>query len=227
MVTIDDTLRAAWELVPPDGQAQDIRLALIAAILSAQKDVDLNGEQLGLLRGWVKDGFPTRSPREIQAVLQRVAMCSDKQAHAILAVMGSEARGELEHLKVQPDSLRAWLAWRDEVARMYCLSWKTASFAALLMWPLECPFVPVDSHVCARFDLMPLYHSGKLSKKTPRGYAEYRRVERRVWHERQQAGYTSISLAVWHWYRWELWRQETGDSLASDGAESHAALRAW
>ena len=227
MITIDETLAAAWELVPPDGQAQDIRIALIGAILSAQKEVGDNGRQLGALRGWIAEGFPTRSPNEVFARLVPIAMVSEAQCWAILAVMGSDARGDLEHLKIQPSNGREWLAWRREVAQMYCLSWKTASLAGLIMWPLECPFVPVDSHVCARFGLMALYHSGKLSRKSKPCYRIYREVERKVWREKHAAGYDSLNTSVWHWFKWENWRQDTGDSKASAGAESHAGLRAW
>jgi hypothetical protein len=224
MVTIDDTLRAAWELV---SDKPDIRLALIAAILSAQKNVEDNGAQVDCLREYVRSGFPTRSPNELYSHIAQHGMVSEHQCHAILGVMGSYERGELEHLRAMPSNGREWIAWRREVAHMYCLSWKTASFAALLMWPLECPFVPVDSHVCARFGLMDLYHSGKLSRKSKPSYRIYRGVERRVARERHAAGYDSLSLAVWHWYMWESWRQETGDSKAREGAESHAGLRAW
>lgn len=226
MVTPDDVFQAAWELVSDDHKP-DIRVALIAAILSAQKPVEDNAAQLDAIRDYILFGFPTRDPQEVYRMLEPYGMVSAAQARGILAVMAAWHAGELDHLTREPTCLLEWAAWRREVAHMYCLSWKTASFAALLMWPLSSPLVPVDQHVCGRLGEMRVYHSGLLSKKTRRGYAEYRRIERKVWREWQASEEKMPTLGLHHWLTWERWRQVTGASKACGGAQSHAGLRAW
>ena len=224
MVTIQDCTVAASELTT--GKAPSLKLALWAAILSCQKPLDQNGAQLDALRPFVRRALPSYEPKVLAAYIRKRApgMVTVSNAKSIILVDERHRNGELAHLEAMPSSLREWVRWRDEVARMHGLSWKTASFAALLMWPFECPFVPVDSHVCKRLSLFSIYQSGILSKKTKTGRAIYREIERLVMNEWREAG-QPCALAVWHWFKWEQHRQMVGASKSS-ACESHLLLSA-
>lgn len=220
MVTIHDCEQAASELML--GNAPSVKLALWTAILSCQKPLEQNGKQVDTLRPFVKRGLPTWEPKALASYIRKRApgMVTVNNAKSIIKV----DMADLRHLEVKPTSLRQWIAWRDEVAKMHGLSWKTASFAALLMWPFECPFVPVDSHVCKRLSLYRIYQSGVLSKKSKTGRGIYRAIERIVYDEWKQAG-KPCALAIWHWFKWEQHRQVTGASKSA-ACESHMLLSA-
>lgn len=224
MVTLEDCERAAYELIDSEREPLLI-LALWAAVLSPQKRLDLNAAQVKPLRRYAERGLPFDSAEEVKAYIKRHApgMVYLSHCRAILRLDGM--RGEVRQLERMPETGREWVAWRKRVAHLPGCSWKTASFAALLMWPFECPFVPVDSHVCNRLGHDGLYESGKCSRKSKPGYRIYRSIEREVRREWAAAGFPTTSVAVWHWFKWEAHRQAQGLSRGS-ACESHVGLSA-
>jgi hypothetical protein len=225
-VTYHDVTQAASALVSARHEP-DVRVALVAGILSSQKAVNIEERQISVLRPLILANELTRDEAELYRLISAHGMVSHKQCEAILDVMSAYDEGRLAHLQAMPQDMRGWDEWRKEVAKMKCLSWKTASFVAGLMWPFYCPFVPIDSHVCARLGKMSVYRSGKLSSKSRPSYRLYRSIERTIWREWVDAGRPLPSLFLWHWFKWEEWRQSEGDSTVEDGAQSHEGLRAW
>jgi hypothetical protein len=225
MLTIADAARAAAELTTGEA-VPSLKLALWASILSPQKPISHNGEQARVLWAYVEHGLPTRDPRELRAHISAHAkgMVYENHARAILLIEQMSRAGELAGLEVMPRTIREWQAWRKRVAMLPGLSWKTASFAALLLWPFESPFVPVDSHVCKRLGHYAVYQTGVLSSKSKRGYRLYRSIERLVYAEWRESG-KPCPIGVWHWFKWEQHRQRVGESRGK-GCESHALMSA-
>jgi hypothetical protein len=226
MLTIGAVERAAQELAHGNGQTvPSLRLALWAAVLSSRNSIENNGVQVDNLRPYAFGGLPHDVPTVRALLAQNGArLTTRKQAQAVIQVDERAERGELAALRVLPQTEAEWLTWRDTVARFYCMSWKTASFAALLLWPFHCPFVPVDSHVCARLRHMDLYR--RISGKSKPAYARYCSIEREVCDEWDAAN-RPCALAVWHWYKWEQHRQgDAQETLWSDTREvgSHLLL---
>ncbi len=226
MVTLDAVEQAARELAHGNGQTvPSLRLALWAAVLSSRNDIENNGLQVDNLRPYAHGGLP-HDVGEVRHLLSQngARVCTRVQAAGVIRVDQLAESGELEALRALPQTDAEWHAWRATVARFYAMSWKTASFAALLLWPFHCPFVPVDSHVCARLHRMDLYR--KISGKSKPAYARYTSIEREVIDEWEVAG-KPCALAVWHWYKWEQHRQgDAQESLWADAQEvgSHLLL---
>jgi endonuclease III len=226
VVTLEDCEHAAYELIEGEREPS-LMLALWASALSPQKSLEWNAAQLRPLRKHAERGLPFDTAEQLKEHIKRGApntMLYTQHCRAILRL--DAMRAELRGLERMPETGREWIAWRKRVAKLPGLSWKTASFAALLMWPFECPFVPVDSHVCNRLGHDSEYESGKLSRKSKPSYRAYRAIEREVRREWAQAGYPTLSVAVWHWFKWEEHRQATGASRVRGGAETHRGLSA-
>src|SRR5262249_22884242 len=147
MLTIDDCERAALELAFGTRDEPSLRLALWASILSPQKRLDLNAAQVRVLRLWAERDLPFDDAEELKRHIKRKAqakgMLYTSHCQAIIRVARLAESGALAGLERMPTSGREWIAWRKRVAHLPGLSWKTASFAALILWPFECPFVPV------------------------------------------------------------------------------------
>ena len=217
MLNLDATLIVARSLKVPGKQAS-VKFACWSAVLSPQKRLSWNCLQAQALLPYVDRPLP-QSPERVLAILRAGhPFCTRKLAEYVLAIEAAERRGELDELAVMPTTRAGWLVWRQAVKRLPGMGWKTASFAALLLWPDTCPLIPVDTHVCNRLGLSAL--KGKLGN-----YKVYRYIERLVWREWFTSGRRhECSPAEWHWYKWSEWRQATGDEPVSDWPESHAGL---
>jgi hypothetical protein len=146
-------------------------------------------------------------------------MLYESMLDALYWVEMLEYFGVLKAYETVPESAEGWIAWRDglrEVVKGHGLGYKVLSFAALLFDPLGCELVPVDRHVLAR-----LGYKGDGSPQTRKKYTE---VETRVRDERDAAGYAKVPLALWHWLKWEEWRQAKQPDVERVGCESHGAL---
>lgn len=215
-VTVDDVFRAAYELTTGNGRP-NLLYALWGAILSPQKPIEMNCAQAAVLRPFVKSGLPTENPEELARYITERAggWVYGNHAQAIIRVDGLYRAGLLAHLECEPQTAREWIRWRQEIAHLWGLGWKTASFAALILWPFSTPFVPVDSHVCDMLGCMEEYRKGQLSKKSRPGYLRYRRRERE-W--RAVVSRVTSVVSVGHWFYWAS--HESGE------VKSHALLNA-
>lgn len=179
--------------------------ALWGAVLSSQKPLDMNCKQAHALRPCVRNGLPTHDPDELA---QWIVEHSDPNgwvyrthADAIIRIDWLYRAGYLAHLEQEPQTGKDWIRWRKAIAQLFGLSWKTASFAAFIMWPFSTPFIPIDSHVADRLGILPIYASGKLSRKCASGYREYRKHERTVRRECRDMAQTSI-IGAHHYREW-------------------------
>lgn len=219
MLTLASAEHAARDLYQP-GMAASLKYALWAASLSPQKRLSFNIRQARALLPYLNRPLP----QDLEAVYQilRAAhpFVSHNNARYILKIEAAERDGRLEDLARMPTTYHDWLHWRLAIVGLRAgLSYKAASFVALLMWPEQCPLIPVDSHVCARLGVKDLYIASS------RSYKVYRWIEKQVLHEWYHSGHRhDVSPAVWHWYKWSQWRQATGDEAISDQAESHVGL---
>jgi hypothetical protein len=217
MLSLANTQATADELYQP-GAIPSIKLAFWGAALSPQKKLSWNIAQVRALLPYVSHPLP----QDVNAVWHILraghAFISRQQAKSILGIERAEREGLLADLAKMPTTYAGWLQWRLAAVKLPGISYKTASFAALLLWPNECPLIPVDSHVCARLGVKELY-------KSIGNYKVYRWIERQVLHEWHKSGHRhDCSPAVWHWYKWSEWRQATGDEPITDFPESHAGL---
>lgn len=206
--------------------APSIGMALCAGILSANNNLARNSWQVEMLRRYVaRHGELPTQPYQVEHVLYGSATATRKQCDALAYVGKLERKGELEVLRRKPDTLRQWLAWRHVACLLPCVGYKTASMAAMLLWPTDSPLVPIDRHVVAWMS-----HAGALPETfTPHGivhcdrYCDYRRyagIEARM-RRIQRADGLQCSVALYHWYRWANWRIERG--IAKD-IEPHVHL---
>lgn len=236
--TVADATACANELRQAGGEhnhaAPNVKLALAYAIASGNNRLDRNGKQAQQLREYAmahRGKLPVSSAVVTDVTGVTGFPVTPNQARGIAALQERERLGELVELNHMPTNGHEWLLWRQTVRQFYCLGWKTASFAALLAWPFDCPLVPVDRHVVAR-----LAYAGKLSQygmtgdqvyktiggSTDRAYRLYRQVERQVGNEKLLAG-EQCSTALWHWAKWSSWRAFQGIE-DGDTCESHRLL---
>jgi acid stress-induced BolA-like protein IbaG/YrbA len=218
LVTLDGTYAVAQELAAYGDKPASLKLALWGATLSAQKTLHRNIAQVQPLLPYVHKPL-NMTAKQVQALIASSGerFVSENNGRYILDIERMEQDGELDALAVMPTTPAAWLVWRERVAAIRGMSYKTASFAALLMWPLECPLVPVDSHVCARLGRFDDY------TKSSRSYKVYASLEDAVTAEWVHAGQPR-TLGVWHWYKWSEWRQMTDDEVPAARPETHNGL---
>jgi hypothetical protein len=219
MLTLTSTQEVAQELYQP-GRVASLKYALWAASLSPQKRLGWNIAQARTLLPYLDKPLP-QDVEKVWAILRAGhPFVSRNNARAILKIEQAERDGRRAELARMPTSYHDWLAWRLAIVGMHAgLSYKAASFVALLMWPDQCPLIPVDSHVCARLGVKSLYVASS------RNYKVYRWIERQVLREWYRSGHRQeVSPAVWHWFKWSEWRQATGDEPVNDRPESHNGL---
>jgi hypothetical protein len=202
-------------------KAASLKFALWIAAMSPQKDVVLNGRAARVLAGYVSGGLPQDRELVYRALKRAtVGIVYATMIDALYWVEQLDNFGALKAYEQVPTDHEGWIAWRDglrAICKGHGLGYKVISFAGLIYAPLACDLVPVDRHVMARL--------GYKRVGSPQTRGGYTRVEEQVRCERDGAGYTHIPLALWHWLKWEEYRQETGASKAhGTGCESHARL---
>lgn len=238
-LSLQSAIDCAISMVHAGGQdnhlVPNVKFALAAAILSANNRLDRNGWQMHALRQYAMSHngqFPLSSETVKRITRDAGYEASAQHAAFIPALERMAQAGELVELAHKPTTALEWLLWRQAAETVKGIGHKTASFAALLMWPFDCPLVPVDRHVVAR-----LGYTGRLvhfnatadeiyralGGSTGRAYRTYRRVERLVGNEKVLSG-VKVSTGVWHWYKWSEWRQATHAETVGPMAESHDLL---
>jgi hypothetical protein len=218
MLTLRDVLKAANEL-GEGNRAPSLKYALWLAALSPQKSLAENSRASQVLRRYVRGSLPKRETLRRNLREARVGMLYESMLDALYWVEMLEFFGVLKAYETLPESAEGWVAWRDglrDVVKGHGLGYKCLSFAALLFDPLGCDLVPVDRHVLARL--------GYKQVGSPQSRKRYTAVERQVRDERDAAGYAALPVALWHWLKWEEWRQFKHESEGREGCESHAGL---
>lgn len=222
MLTLADTLRAAHELGTGHEQPS-VKMALWAGILSANASVTQNEKQLDILRPFVRVGLPD-DPQELFRAMKGTQNFFGAKCRGLYWVEKLERDGKLAGLEHIGCTAQEQEAWRKQVYGLmhgHGMGWKAISFAAGILSPLTCELVPVDRHVLKRL--------GYPTDRSPKGYKVYVGIEEQVRHERDTARYDLVPLFVWHWLKWEEWRQHTGASTSTAGCQTHAGLscRIW
>jgi uncharacterized protein (UPF0335 family) len=215
MIDLGDVYSAAADLA--SGQAApSVKLALWAGILSAQNGLRTNAEQVERLRKWARTGLP-RDPNKVYARLAGTGNFTHVKCLGLYHVEALERHGllaGLEHIGADWDAQDAWRKQVYTLMHGHGMGWKTITFTALILDPLHCDLCPIDRHVLHRLG---------FQCESVRSRKRYLAVERIVRLERENADCGRIPLGIWHWLKWEQWRQQTGASHA-DGCESHARL---
>lgn len=195
------------------GNEPSFKLALWAGALSANNRLTWECQQVPTLRPYVLKPLPA-SIAEVRAIVRSGnPFCGDAQARYLLNI-----QARMDSAGAFSDMPTNWVDWRHGMRKLFKgagLSYKTLSFVGLLMWPTSCDLVPVDRHVCARFDVPESWGSSS--------YKRYADVENMVRQEWVNAG-SPYSLGEWHWFKWEQWRQAHNDAPKSDVPESHMGL---
>jgi thermostable 8-oxoguanine DNA glycosylase len=191
-----------------------LKKAVWASILSANNALDRNALQVAKLVPYVRRKALPHNAEDVQAIITKsgwrppLAHC---EAIIEADTFCSTPSERLTFLQTQPTNGRDWIAWRCLlVATFKGISWKTASFVALLMWPDASPFGVIDRHILARYGKPEL--ACKISSPGRPAYLRYRSVERQEWHEVRKLCTeleTSCNLAIGHWALWDSQRQQT------------------
>ena len=226
MASLDGAWQAAREVeqasLPdyPNHERPNIKLALWAATMSAQNQLSWNGLQVHALRPYAARELPTSVDETLAIIRSGHTFAYEQTAVHVNWVDWAAREGLLDPFTHKPSDYAGWLDWRKRLYRVasgHGFSWKTLSFAGLLMWPTECQLVPVDRHVMARLG-RPSAHCGRLG-----AWKLYNEVEQEVVEEWLSAG-RPYTIGVWHWYKWSAWRQAKGVEPAGECCESHALL---
>lgn len=216
MVTIEDVYEQASELNQGDFKPS-VKFALWCAALSTQQTLHKNCLLADLLRPYIDKPLPERDT--LWRLLKRAAgVLYNQHFIALYHIEYLEKSGQLNGLENIGECYLDQVDWRDKVYKL-CngkgLAWKTISFAALILAPLSCELVPVDRHVLARLG----YDNSKGVPQRKR----YLAIESEVIDEQWDNNQEEIPTSLWHWYKWEEYRQLNLHSK-SDVCESHGSL---
>lgn len=219
MLSIDGAWEQAYNLLETGKQEPSIKLACWTCALSANNRIGRNGRQARLLAPLVNEHGV--QAKEFYKALRREGYVGRNHISYLVGIQELDDLGLLDVFLNKPGTWDEWLAWRDSlVATVKGLGYKTASMVAMLLWPLECPFAVIDRHVMARLGIVNS-KGNQPSALTRRAYLLW---ENTIRAEAHQAGFQG-ALVVWHWYKWEEWRQANAKTIKRTGGyESHNNL---
>ncbi len=193
------------------GSAQPVpslKKAVWASILSANNALDRNALQIAMLAPYVRQIPLPHDASEVQRIIAvcgwnpPLAHCEEIVAAEIFCSTPSET---LTTLDTMPTTGREWVVWRKLLVQTFKgISWKTASFVALLMWPFQSPFGIVDRHILAHYGQQEL--APRISSKNKPGYLRYRSVERMEAKDARRICAeldTTCNLGIVHWALWD------------------------
>lgn len=218
MVTVEAAYEAAQELQQTGGKPASLKLALWAASLSGQKSLQANGVQTRALAPLVNK-HATLEDFDNALQVSGNRFYSGANLHTLQYIQELAESGLLAAFAGQPSD---WYAWREGMLALFKghgLSRKMLSFAALLMWPLASPLVPVDAHHIRRLGYRDTYYARCKSF----GKRAYLAAELSCLHEWEAAG-KPYTPGIYAWYKWSEWRQATGAEQPGDRCESHRLL---
>lgn len=193
---LEQAYLAAKDLANCGTRKPSIKLAVWAGILSANNDLARNGRQVRLLARYATKHA---SEKQLRATLASEPYFSAATTRYLLATQGLYEQQRLAPYLKQPSD---WDTWRDTLVTL-CpgVGYKVASFIALILWPLDCPFAVVERHVIKRLGIL----NGKGHAPNGLLKGRYHAVEATIRNEAAQAGCT-YPLGIWHWFTWELQR---------------------
>lgn len=213
------SVRRAASALGEGNERPSVKVALMAAILSAQESLERNANEVQVLRerGWLQ-ALP-HDHETVWAALKGLGYVTRTKVGGLYWAEKLDKAGLLKGLGCIGTGYEQQSAWREQVYKLmhgHGMAYKTISFAALILDPLHCELVPIDRHVLARF--------GFDNRKGVGSIKRYLQIERMVQDERDAAGFAHMPLGLWHWLKWEEWRQQTGASKSAGECQSHAAL---
>ena len=224
-ITIDTTFDAATQLAsgprPPS-----VKLALWNAALSTMQTVEKNNAYGVLLRMYRDEPLPLQR-NVLYEQLREVRGCLfGSHIDALYYIQYLDETGQLAGYERIGKTLIEQVEWRNSIYKLmhgHGMTWKTISFAALILDPLHCELIPIDRHVMAR--LGKTKRCGKADKDSPQQLGKYLVIEQEVRTERNNAGYEHLPLGLWHWFKWEGYRYFVARSSQGNGdIESHNGL---
>lgn len=192
-----------------------VKLALWAALLSAQTGLAENARQVETLRRYVDRGLP-RNPNKLWREMEGAQNFTHVKLLGLYHIEALERHDKLAGLESIGATLVEQKEWRDKVHRLvrrHGMAWKTVSFAAFLLSPTTCELVPIDRH---HLHLRGFQCNSVRSKK------RYTAVENIIQLERDLylAGHPA---AIYAWLTWDSYRMQTGANTTGR-IESHAGL---
>lgn len=217
-VTYASVRRAACEL-GSGNERPSVKVALMAAILSAQESLERNAKEMQVLR---ERGWLTKLPDDHEQVwqaLRGLGYVTRTKLKGLYWAEKLDKAGLLRGLENIGTGYEQQSAWREQVYKLmhgHGMAYKTISFAALILEPLACELVPIDRHHLKRL--------GYDNKAGCSSIKRYLAIEQTIRDERDMAGFERVPLGLWAWLQWETWRQQTGASKSAGECQSHAAL---
>lgn len=218
-ITLEETIEAAQELAEGDNPP-NVKFALWIAALSTQQTLEKNARLAELLRVFIFQPLPEHETL-FRYLKQSKAVLYKNHLKSLYYTEYLEKCGMLEGLEDIGTTYEDQVAWRDRVFKLchgHGLSWKTISFAALLIDPMHSELSINDRHVMMRL--------GYNTKRSPATRNTYLAVEKQVIQEREENGYARLPLALFHWWKWEEYREThvSRQYRKAEHVESHALL---
>ena len=217
-VTYASVRRAACDLQTGHEQPS-VKVALMAAILSAQESLERNAREMEVLRehGWLIE-LP-HDHEQVWQALRGLGYVTRTKVEGLYWAEALDKAGLLRGLENIGTGYEQQNVWREQVYKLmhgHGMAYKTISFAALILDPLACELVPIDRHHLARL--------GLDNRRACKSVRRYLAIEQTIRDERDMAGFERVPLGLWAWLQWENWRQQTGASKSAGECQSHAAL---
>lgn len=214
--------QATCEIVWPGSYQvtpEHIRNALAFSGFSANQPLDANGRIAKFVRPILSEGLPGEREDFIRLLLANKSTLRANLAvrsHWLAAYRAEELykTGKLADFCEKPGIRAEWIEQRDRLhalyhtkERSYGMSWKTLSFAQLLLWPWDAQVVPIDTHVLA--------WTHQPEKGSPQERTRYLEIEQLVIQARKDDNLEDLALGRYHWYRWSMQKDGQADSYAS------------
>jgi thermostable 8-oxoguanine DNA glycosylase len=206
-------MQAAHMVACGNQKTPSIKKAVWGCILSANNELGRNALQAAVLTKYVQALPLPHDALELQEIIAQESGWRPPENHCQYIidadVFCSTPSQTLQTLETMPQTAREWITWRKLLVKTFKgISWKTASFVALLMWPQTSPFGIVDRHILARYGKAD--YSSKISSPCKPAYLRYREIERKEWHDVQALNVALIAdgaepcrLGIGHWALWD------------------------
>jgi thermostable 8-oxoguanine DNA glycosylase len=205
-------MQAAHMIACGNQKTPSLKKAVWGCILSANNELGRNALQAQALVPYVRN---VPLPHDAAKLQEIIALCGWRPPlnHCEYIIAADDfcntPSQTLTQLETMPTTAREWITWRALLVKTFKgISWKTASFVALLMWPFACPFGIVDRHILARYGKSE--YCNKISSSCRPAYFRYREIERKEWHDVRAlnadliaAGSEPCRLGIGHWALWD------------------------
>lgn len=198
LVTLDNAFDTMLELY--DGNEEPSLLqALWNAALSKHMPFESNVAYARALRPFVDTGLPAYD--DLYELLRQARRDNGGPAYGLT---GGHVQTLYEIEKAYPwiatlpigDTLAEQRSWRHEVARVWGVGYKVASWALQIYDMQSAHVMAVDTIHCQRLDL-----DARELRKTEAGFRFYNEIEEYLrWECEPYASYPVASVAAWFWF---------------------------